>query len=205
MVPDLRMHQFVCDHVVDHLQRSLHQPPGETERSSGTARSPARTGGRDAHLSISEFIPFRVNENPLRDHRQRLYLVPMHEDPPGFRKTGICQPELAAAESERGPLRRNDGQWICFSEEKKGFSLNVALYGRGSRCLKLGLFPVDPLRMLFDEFLDGTLSHPQRSAYHHAAIPLDDERDRPPPGADELVNNYGHAKKYTKAGGCSNL
>jgi len=116
MIFNLRMYKFVYYHIIDHLQRRQYQPPGKTERSLRTARPPARAGRRDVDLSIDEIILIRMKGNALRNHRQSLGLVPTDEDLPGFRDFGICQMEPVTAEGESGTPRRNDGQWVFFSQ-----------------------------------------------------------------------------------------
>ena len=42
VIGDLRMGEFVDDHIIDHIQRGKHQSPGETEASIRAAGAPAR-------------------------------------------------------------------------------------------------------------------------------------------------------------------
>jgi len=46
--------------------------------------------------------------------------------------------------------------------------------------------------MALDEFLDVEFGHSQRGADREAAIPLDDECHRLPPGMDEMVDEDRH-------------
>jgi hypothetical protein len=102
--------------------------------------------------------------------------------------------EPAAAEGESGPLRRDDGQWNFLSQVKESFSVNVMFLRRGRGSLRLGLFLLDPLRMVLDEFLDAYSRHAQRGAHRQAAVALDDEGNRLAPGMYEMVNGDGHGQ-----------
>jgi hypothetical protein len=64
--------------------------------------------------------------------------------------------------------------------------------------LRLGLFLMNPLRMVLDEFLDVNTRHPERGAYRQCAVTLDDECNRLSSGMDEMVNGDRHEQKYTK-------
>ena len=192
MISDLCMGEFVHDHVVNHLQWCQHQSPGETERAIGTARAPARAGRRDANFPIDEIILFCMKSNPLRDYRHGLCLVPKDEGLSGFRKIGICQKELVAAECESGSLMRNDGQWIFCSQIKKSFASTIILLQWGRASLRLDFFLMDPLRMELDEFLDMNSRHPERSEYGQGSIALDDECNCLSSGLDKMVYGDGH-------------
>jgi hypothetical protein len=50
---------------------------------------------------------------------------------------------------------------------------------------------VDPIGMVFNEFMDATLWHSQRSAHRQCAIRLNDERDCPSGGMNDFVDQDG--------------
>ena len=100
--------------------------------------------------------------------------------------------EPAAAEGESGALMRNDGQWNFFSLIKKSFSVNVMFFRWGRGSLGLGLYLMDPLFMIVDEFLDVNSRHAERGAYRQCAVALDDECNRLSPGMNQVVNGDRH-------------
>ncbi len=191
------MGELVDDDIIDHFKRGKYQSPGETEASIRAAGTPARACRGDANSLKSESILMGIMSHPLQDHLQGLLLVPADEKSSGFGGGGQFHPEPGIAENESLLLNGDQAERIFVSQVKKGFPINELLprEGRGSLCL--GLFLVNPPGMAAHKFHDLFIRHAERGTHREAAIPLNDQRDRPASGMDKMVNGDRHDQKYT--------
>ena len=193
------MGELVDDHIIDHFKRGKHQSPGETEASFRVAGAPARACRRDANFLKAESILKGIMCNPLREHLQGLLLVPEDEKPSGSGRGGQLHPEPGIGEDKPLLLNCDQAERIFVSQVKEGFPINELLPREGRGSLYLGLFLLDPPGMAAHKFQDLFIRHAKGGTHREAAIPLNDQRDRPAPGMDEMVDGDRHDQKYTKS------
>ena len=182
-----QMGEFMRDNVIDHFQRSHHQPPGEVQRASGTARSPACFCGRDFHLTGREAMSLRIFPDPLGDDFKRPLLVPADKVRLAPFPRGLAESE-SIVELQGGLLSLDQFQFKERAEEEKGFAIGILLFQ--SRLCGLYLLPRarDPICFLLDEGVDFRLRHAQRRADGERPITLDDQRNGPAFTADEFID-----------------
>jgi len=99
---------------------------------------------------------------------------------------------VGIGENESMLLNFDQAEGIFVSQVKEGFPINELLPREGRGSLYLGLFLVDPPGMAVHKFQDLFIRHAKGGAHREAAIPLNDQRDRPAPGMEKMVNGDRH-------------
>src|SRR5271157_5324078 len=101
MIRVLDMRQFMHYHIVDHIRRGHHQPPGETQVSFSSTRPPPPPRARDAHIAAPDARRCRVLLRSSLQILTRPSAVPGSEDVAGVGDILIGQQEPVPVELYR--------------------------------------------------------------------------------------------------------
>jgi len=101
VIPDLRVDQFVQDHVIDHIRRSHDQPVGEAERAARTARA-QRVRAEEMRSSYRGKHAFRQWPVRVRKEQPSLLLIPVLESFAAFGRLDVASRKAAPSKARAG-------------------------------------------------------------------------------------------------------